>query len=232
MTPSPWMIRTTGRNRVGNQLARTPVANPRRRRSQRLQTRFTLFALTPRTGRRPKVRPVSRRTVCEVTTVWLGRSDWSRRDKRQWEKPLGSGPIGGGGDSPLTHRPPGYRHDVCGRADQISRRRHRSARAQTSRFSAAATGAKSQLHRRRFARCAGEDALAIHACAIRGGQSKPAGYFSRLFATTLIRKVSVPSDEEGRSRSRSGMPPPSSTSSTSNPSASKASVISRVVRIT
>ena len=28
--------------------------------------------LTPRTGRRPQARSVSRRTVCEVTTVWLG----------------------------------------------------------------------------------------------------------------------------------------------------------------
>ena len=38
-TPSLWMLRTTARNRVGNQLARTPVANPRRGRSPRLQTR-------------------------------------------------------------------------------------------------------------------------------------------------------------------------------------------------
>ena len=28
MTPSPWMIRRTGRNRFGHELARTPVANP------------------------------------------------------------------------------------------------------------------------------------------------------------------------------------------------------------
>ena len=69
--------------------------------------------LTPRTGRRPQARPVSRRTVCEVTTVWLGRSDWSRRDTRQRAKRLGSGPIGGGGDSPVTHRAPGYRHDCA-----------------------------------------------------------------------------------------------------------------------
>jgi hypothetical protein len=44
MTPSPWMTRSTVKNRFGNQLARTPVANPGRRRSPRLQTRFTLFA--------------------------------------------------------------------------------------------------------------------------------------------------------------------------------------------
>src|SRR6188768_687322 len=44
MTPSPWMIRRTGRNRVGHELACTPVANLQRRRLPRLQTRFTLFA--------------------------------------------------------------------------------------------------------------------------------------------------------------------------------------------
>ena len=37
----------------------------------------------------------------------------------------GGGPIGGGGDSPVTHRAPGYRPIVHSRADQISRRRHR-----------------------------------------------------------------------------------------------------------
>ena len=39
MTPSPWMIRRTGRNRFGHELARTPVANPQRRRLPRRQTR-------------------------------------------------------------------------------------------------------------------------------------------------------------------------------------------------
>jgi hypothetical protein len=77
------MIRRTGRNRFGHELARTPVANPRRRRLPRLQTRLPSSLLTPRTGRRPQARTVSRRTVCEVTTEWLGRSDWSRRDTRQ-----------------------------------------------------------------------------------------------------------------------------------------------------
>ena len=43
-TPSLWMLRTTARNRVGNQLARTPGGESARRRSQRLRTRFTLFA--------------------------------------------------------------------------------------------------------------------------------------------------------------------------------------------
>ena len=41
-----------------------------------------------------------------VTAVWRGRIDCSRRDTRQRAKRLGSGPNGGGGDSPLTHRPP------------------------------------------------------------------------------------------------------------------------------
>ena len=44
LTPSPWMIRRTGRNRFGHELARTPVANPQRRRWPRLQTRLPLFA--------------------------------------------------------------------------------------------------------------------------------------------------------------------------------------------
>ena len=44
MTPSPLMIRTTAKNRFDNQLTGTPVANHRRQRSLRLQTRFTLFA--------------------------------------------------------------------------------------------------------------------------------------------------------------------------------------------
>ena len=137
MTPSPWMVRTTARNRVGNQLARTPVANPRRRRSQRLHTRFTHFDPHAANRSPTQARPVSRRTLRQVTMVWLGRSDCSRRDTRPRVKRLGSGPIGGGGDSPLTHRAPGYRHD-CSR----SRGSHQpppssSARARTSRFSAA-----------------------------------------------------------------------------------------------
>ena len=116
MTPSPWMIRRTGRNRFGHELARTPVANPQRRRLQRLQTRFTLFA--PHAANRSPTAGPPGTAALSVTTVWLGRSDCSRRDTRQSVKQFGSGPIGGGGDSPLTHRPPGYRHDVHGRADQ------------------------------------------------------------------------------------------------------------------
>ena len=74
-----------------------------------------------RSSRREQVadrRPARCTAALSVTTVWLGRSDWSCRDTRQWAKRFGSGPIGGGGDSPLTHRPPRYRHDVHGRADQ------------------------------------------------------------------------------------------------------------------
>ena len=137
-TPSPWMIRTTGRNRVGHELARTPVANPQRRRLPRLQRPdLPSSLLTPRTGRRPTAHPVSRPTVCEVTTVWLGRSDWSRRDTRPRVKRLGSGPIGGGGDSPVTHRAPGYRHDCAQSRGSHQPPPSSSVRARTSRFSAA-----------------------------------------------------------------------------------------------
>ena len=92
MTPSPWMIRTTGRNRFGHG---------------------------------------------KVTTVWLGRSDWSRRDTRPRVKRLGSGPIGGGGDSPVTHRAPGYRHDCAQARGSHQPPPSSSVRARTSRFSAA-----------------------------------------------------------------------------------------------
>jgi len=44
LTSSPWIVRTTAKNRVDNQLARTSVANRGRRRSARLQTRLTSFA--------------------------------------------------------------------------------------------------------------------------------------------------------------------------------------------
>ena len=74
-----------------------------------------------RSSRREQVadrRPARCTAALSVTTVWLWRSDCSRRDTRQSVKRFGSGPIGGGDDSPLTHRPPGYRHDVHGRADQ------------------------------------------------------------------------------------------------------------------
>ena len=74
-----------------------------------------------RSSRREQVadrRPARCTVALSVTTVWLGPATCSRRDTRQSVKRFGSGPIGGGGDSPLTHRPPGYRHDVHGRVDQ------------------------------------------------------------------------------------------------------------------
>ena len=160
MTPSPWMIRRTGRNRFGHELARTPVANPQRRRLPRLRLDLPSSLLTPRTGRRPQARPVSRRTVCEVTTVWLGRSDWSRRDTRQRAKRLGSGPIGGGGDSPVTHRAPGYRHDCAQSRGSNQPPPSSSVRARTSRFSAATNRSEVPAHTVVASpRCAGEPTL-------------------------------------------------------------------------
>ena len=136
-TPSPWMLRKTARNRVGNQLTRTPDSESAAQRSQPYRPDLPSSLLTPRTGRRPQARPVSRRTICEVTTVWLGRSDWSRRDTRQRAKRLGSGPIGGGGDSPVTHRAPGYRHDCAQSRGSNQPPPSSLVRARTSRFSAA-----------------------------------------------------------------------------------------------
>src|SRR6187200_3100223 len=66
-------IRRTVRNRFGNELVRTPVANQRRRARNASRPDLPSSLLTPRTGRRPKARPASLRTVCEVTMVWLGR---------------------------------------------------------------------------------------------------------------------------------------------------------------
>ena len=68
------MIRRTGRNRFGHELARTPVANPQRRRWPHLQPRFTLFAphaanRSPTAGNR---RPARCAAALSVTTVWLG----------------------------------------------------------------------------------------------------------------------------------------------------------------
>ena len=154
MTPSPWMIRRTGRHRFGHELARTPVANLRRRRSPRLQTRFTLFAphaanRSPTAGNR---RPARYTAALSVTTVWLWRSDCWRRDTRQWVKRFGSGPIGGGGDSPLTHPSPGYRHDVHGRVDQSAAAVIVSTRADEPFFRGDEPERSSSPHRRHFAK--------------------------------------------------------------------------------
>src|SRR6187200_387823 len=97
-------------------------------------------------------RPARCTVALSVTTVWLGAATCSRRDTRQSVKRFWSGPIGGGGDSPLTHRPPGYRHDVHGRADQSAAAvfvQHARGRAV---FPRRRTGAKAQPHRRRFAK--------------------------------------------------------------------------------
>ena len=143
MTPSPWMIRRTGRNRVDHQLSRASVANHRRRRLPRLQTRFTLFARRA-ANRSPTPGPPGAPPHGLLTTVWLGRSDCSRREARQWVNRFGSGPIGGGGDSPLTHRAT-WLSTRCSRSvGSISRRRPRSARAGRAVFPRRRTGAKSQ----------------------------------------------------------------------------------------
>ena len=74
-----------------------------------------------------------------MTAVWLGRSDCSRRDTRQRVKRLWSGPGGGGGDSPVRHRGPGYRHDCAQSRGSNQPPPSSSVRARTSRFSAATT---------------------------------------------------------------------------------------------
>jgi len=90
---------------------------------------------------------VSRRTVCEVTTVWLGRSDWSRRVTRQRAKRLGSGPIGGGGDSPVTRRAPRYRHDCAPSRGSHQPPPSSSVRADEPFFSASARRISRELRR-------------------------------------------------------------------------------------
>ena len=55
----------------------------------RLQTRFTLFA--PHAANRSPTAGPPGTAALSVTTVWLGRSDCSRRDTRQWKN--GSGAV-------------------------------------------------------------------------------------------------------------------------------------------
>src|SRR5262245_24258792 len=114
VTPSPWTIRATAKNRVDNQLARTPVANHRRRRSLRLQTRFTRFAPhsanrspTPGPPGEPPHTPPRDGGVAAAERLFAPRS--AKKVKR-----FGSGPIGDGSDSPRTRRSARYRHD-CSR---------------------------------------------------------------------------------------------------------------------
>ena len=111
MTPSPAVLRTTAQNRIGNQPARTAVANPGRRRSARLRARFTPGAVTPRTSRRPAGPPDEPPLLGRCDGGGLRRSDYSRRDTRPSAKRCGSAPIGGGRESPLTHPAPHCRHD-------------------------------------------------------------------------------------------------------------------------
>ena len=126
--------------------------------------------LTPRTGRRPQSRPVRRRTVCDDGVGW-GAATCSRRDTRQSVKRFGRGPIGGGGDSPLTHRVPGYRHDCAQSRGSNQPPPSSSIRARTSRFSAATNRSGVPAHTVvASSRCAAEqthghveDALAGHA---------------------------------------------------------------------
>ena len=132
MTPSPWMIRRTGRNRFSHELARTPVANPQRRRLPRLRLDLPSSLLTPRTCRRPQARPVSRRTVCDDGVAGaqrlfaprhatVGKTVRERSDRRRRRFAT---------DAPAT-----WLSTRCARSrGSISRRRHRSARARTSRF--------------------------------------------------------------------------------------------------
>ena len=91
--------------------------------------------LTPRTGRRPQARPVHRRTVCDDGVAGaqrlvvprhptVGKTVRERSDRRRWRFAT---------DARAT-----WLWTRCSRSGgPISRRRHRSAPARTSRFSAA-----------------------------------------------------------------------------------------------
>ena len=139
MTPSPGMLRSTARNRVGNQLARTPGGESAATALAAPQTRFTRFA--PHAANRsptpgpPGEPPHGLRSDDGVAGAErLVAPRHATRVKR-----LGSGPIGGGGDSPVTHRAPGYQHD-CAQSRGLNQPPPLSSvRARTSRFSAATT---------------------------------------------------------------------------------------------
>jgi hypothetical protein len=156
------MAGSTGRFTTGRIYDCIRIRSPRRSCSFLLTSGRSpynpIYLFAPHAANRSptSARPVSRRTVCEVTTVWLGRSDWSRRDTRQREKTARERPIGGGGDSPVMHRAPVIDVIVHSRADQISRRRHRQYTRGRAVFPRRRTGAKSPPHRCRFASCAGE----------------------------------------------------------------------------
>jgi len=107
--------------------------------------------LTPRTGRRPQARPVSRRTVCEVTTVWLGGATVRAATRDSGQNGLGAVRSA---VAVIRHWRTAYLvidTIVHGRADHMSRRRHRQDARGRAVFPRRRTGAKSQPHRRRFA---------------------------------------------------------------------------------
>jgi hypothetical protein len=83
-TPSPWMLRKTARNRVGHELTRAPGGeSPATALAAPSDPIYPLRSSRREQVADPQARPVSRRPVREVTTVWPGRSDWSRRDTRR-----------------------------------------------------------------------------------------------------------------------------------------------------
>ena len=133
------MIRITARNRVGNQLARTPggesaatalaaPSNPiyRPRSSRREQVADPRPAGEPPHGLRSDDDVAGAERLFAPRPATVG-------------KRVGSGTIGGGGDSPLTHRAPGYRHDCAQSRGSNQPPPSSSVRARTSRFSAATT---------------------------------------------------------------------------------------------
>jgi hypothetical protein len=148
MTPSPAVLRTTAQNRIGNQPARTAVANPGRRRSARLPTRFTHCAVTPRTRRRPAGPPDEPPLLGRCDGGGLRRSDYSRRDTRPSAKRCGSAPIGGGRESPLTHPAPHCRHDSSRTRGSSPPPPAAAAPARTRRFAAASNRSDRPAHRR------------------------------------------------------------------------------------
>ena len=141
MTPPPWMIRRTGRNRFGHELR--PYASGESPATALGRAPDPIYPL--RSSRREQVadrRPARCSAALSVTTVWLGRAT-VRAATAKWEKRVGSC-RSAARDSPLTHRPPGYRHDVHGRADQSAAAvidQHARGRAV---FPRRRTGAKSQ----------------------------------------------------------------------------------------
>jgi hypothetical protein len=146
LKPSPWMIRRTGRNRFGHELARTPVANPRRRRWPRLRPDLPSSLLTPRTGRRPPGPPgepphgprsddgvAGAQRLVAPRHATVGKTVRERSDRRRRRFAT---------DAPAT-----WLSTRCSRSGgSISRRRHRSARARTSRFSVATNRSEVPAH--------------------------------------------------------------------------------------